>query len=145
MRAIPWKGTGGSGRAVIALFGLAVLVIVLHVVDLLEAQSANALTTTWEVVVTLVIAGGVLAGFVLSPRPLRGVLALAIGTGATIEGAGIAAVHLAKGAAADVDYTGIVSLAGALCLIALGAILLTLSVPNWWRLLAFPGVLALIA
>lgn len=76
---------------------------------------------------------------------LRGVAALVIGTGGTCAGIGIGAAHLMKDGFSVTAALGLVILVAGLILLISGAVMLTRLAHRWWRLLALPAALAMVA
>ncbi len=96
------------------------------------------------VVVVAVTAAGVIA--VRRPGPLRrGGTAFALGIAGTVAGAGIGAVHVVKAGPVVTSVAGLVVLVTGLWMLGWGAALLVRALHGWWRLLAVPAGMLVLA
>ena len=118
---------------------LAELVIAAHVVDALLHQGPASwiLRAGWISLTIVLTALGVLS-FLRLAQLSAALLAISLGTVATVEGLGISVAHTIKGAASGPDGTGLASAAAGVVLVALGAILVLGRARAWWRLVAIP-------
>jgi len=126
---------------------IAVAIVAVHALDaLIEKPGNRSAAVVAGLAVGVVLAGTAAVLVSLRARAtVRGAVALLIGTGAVIEGAGVTAAHLVRGSPTGADFTGIASFLAGLVLLAIGGALLTGRLHRWWRLLAAPaaGVLLL--
>jgi dienelactone hydrolase len=75
----------------------------------------------------------------------RGAAALVLGIAGTVVGAGIGGVHAAKVGVSLVTIAGLVVLATGIALLSAGALTLIRQLRGWWRLVAIPAALVLLA
>lgn len=130
---VPWQNAE-------AAFAFAVIAIALHAVDTrsIEAAGRGAAARWTDALLALALAGVAVGLFRRAGRPVRAVLALLIGTWATIAGLGITAAHIWKLGFSGADVTGILSLVAGLVLLGLAAVVILQRVRGWRRLLALP-------
>ena len=124
-------------------FLFAASVITVHLLDALMRQ-ALSYPMPWVGVCAFGLIA-VLLLFLYSGEFTRGLLSLAIGLLAVIEGFGIAVAHTIKSAAACADITGLGSATAGVALVVLGVVLILRRVGGWRRWLALPIGVALVA
>jgi pimeloyl-ACP methyl ester carboxylesterase len=124
-------------RALVITQGAAFVVLV--------GLSGSTLWRTLRVLAVLAITfGGVLLARRAS-RLGRGGTALILGISGTVAGAGIGGVYVAKVGVSVLTVAGVVALVTGLWLLVWGAAMLTRATPGWWRLVAVPAGLLIIA
>ncbi|HXJ64875.1 MAG TPA: CocE/NonD family hydrolase [Actinomycetota bacterium] len=102
----------------------------------------------WWLVRELVVVGVTAGAFVLargSGRVARGATALVLGLAGTVAGTGIGLVYAAKSGPVPPTVAGLVALVTGLWLLGWGFALLTGALRRWWKLLAVPGGLVVLA
>jgi dienelactone hydrolase len=103
---------------------------------------------SWRVIRILVVAaviGLTTAAESRAGRRARASIAFLLGAAGTVAGAGIGPVFQAKGGFWITTVAAFVALGAGLALLGTGAAGLVRSVPGWWRLLAVPASLVVVA
>jgi pimeloyl-ACP methyl ester carboxylesterase len=128
-----------SAERRVVVFGVALALVTLHLVDVRATRSGWASPLRAVDVVlgaALVLVASRL--FLHAGRGLRATLALGAGTPAVIAGLGITGAHIWKLGARDFDLSGVASLVAGMVLLGIGIWTLLRGVRGWRRLLALP-------
>ena len=138
--------TARRGRAAVLAYRAALVLVAAHAIDALVEKPSDRPLAVEMALGVLVVVAALIGGVTFVRRgPLgRGVLALLLGTGAVIEGAGVTAAHIVRDGPSGADLTGVPSLIAGVLMLALGTVLVLGRVRGWWRLLAVPAGFALL-
>jgi uncharacterized protein len=102
----------------------------------------------WRTLRVLAVLAITLAGVLVTHqagRIGRGGTGLILGIAGTVAGAGIGGVYLAKVGVSLIAVAGLIALVTGLWMLVWGAGMLIRSIPGWWRLLALPAGLLILA
>jgi pimeloyl-ACP methyl ester carboxylesterase len=112
---------------------------------ILTGLEGSPLWRTVRILSVLAISAGAELFFRRAGRLGRGATAVALGVAGTVAGAGIGGVYVAKGGASVMTTASLLVLVIGLCMLLWGSTVLVGALPRWWRLLAIPAGLAVLA